>query len=92
MNTNTVATAVAPTAISNKDVAINLVQQSFGVAHMLATGLADIIMYSEAHIVNKIDKSISVQDSVNYRSAITNQKLDKLRVKLSGYKPSVEVK
>lgn len=91
MSTQTDATAVAPVRISNKDVAINLVQQGFGAAHMVVTGLADLIMYSEAHVISKIDKTISVQDTVNYRTAVTNQKLDKLRNKLSGYKPGTAI-
>jgi hypothetical protein len=92
MSTPTAATAVAPTAISNRDVAINLVQQSFGFAHMIATGVADMIMYSEAHIVNKIDKTITVQQSIDYRSATTNAKLEKFRNKMSGYKAENVVK
>ena len=90
MSTITEATAVAQPAISNKDVAINLIQQSFGAAHMVVTGLADLIMYGEAHIVNKIDKTITVQDTVAYRTATTNAKLDKFRNKLSGYKQEVK--
>lgn len=90
MSTPTVATAVAPTTISNKDVAINLVQNTFGIAHLAFTAIADVIMYSEAHIVNKIDKTITVQASIDYRTSVTNQKLDKFRNKMSGYNPDAE--
>jgi hypothetical protein len=89
MSTSTAATAVAPTAISNKDVAINLVQNTFGIAHLVFTGLADVVKYGEARIVNKIDSNITVQASLDYRDAITNKRLEKMRNGMSGYKKEV---
>ncbi len=88
MNTTVEATAVAPTGT---DKAISAVQTVFGAVHCGLTALADVVMYGEAHIVHKISKGeITIQQSVDARTAQTNIRLDKFRVKLSGYKAVVE--
>ena len=84
MNTQAEATAVAQTGT---DRAISVVQTVFGALHVGLTAAADVVMYGEAHIVHKISKGdITVQQTVDARTAQTNQRLDKFRAKLSGYK------
>jgi hypothetical protein len=87
MNTTQEATAVAP-AINGKDVAVHTVKTITSAAHIGFTVLADLCMYAGAHIVNKIDNTQSVQDTVDYVQAKTDTKLNPLRQKLSGYKPA----
>ena len=85
MNTNTDATAVAP-AITGTDIAVHAVKSAGALAHLCFTALADAHMYAAAHIVTKIDKTQTVQDTVDYVQARTNTKLEKARLRMSGYK------
>lgn len=86
MNKVQEATAVAP-VINGKDVAVHTVKTIGSAMHIGITALADIVMYSTAHIVKTIDKTQTVQDTTDYIQARTNAKLEPLRNKLSGYKP-----
>lgn len=85
MNTNTEATAVAP-QITGTDIAVHTVRSTTSALHIAFTALADVTMYAGAHIVKTIDKSQSVQDTVDYVEARTATKLSGLRQKMSGYK------
>ena len=79
------ATAVAP-QIQGKDIAVHTVKTLTSAAHLFFTAVADIHMYAGAHIVKSIDKTQSIQDTVDYVQANTASKLEGLRGKLSGYK------
>lgn len=86
MNTNTEATAVAQPAIQGKDIAVHTVKTATSMAHMVFTAIADLHMYAGAHIIKAIDKTQSIQDTVDYVQANTESKLVGLREKMSGYK------
>lgn len=79
------ATAVAP-QINGKDIAVHTVKTLTSAAHLVFTAIADIHMYAGAHIVKSIDKTQSIQETVDYVQANTASKLEGLRGKLSGYK------
>ena len=87
MNTPQAAVATAPT-INGTDVAVHTIKTITSAFHIGFTALADISMYAGAHIIAKIDNTQSVQDTVDYVQARTNLKLEKARLKMSGYKPA----
>lgn len=86
MNTNTEATAVATAPIKGTDIAVHTIKTATSAAHMFFTAIADIHMYAGAHIIKAIDKTQSIQDTVDYVEANTESKLVGLREKMSGYK------
>jgi len=86
MTTNADVAAATP-QINGKDVAVHTVKTITCGAHILFTAIADIAMYAGAHAVKAIDKTQTVQDTVDYVTANTDVKLAKLRQRASGYKP-----
>lgn len=87
MNTNVDVAAATP-RITNKEIAVHAVKTATSFAHIGFTALADISMYAGAHLVQAIDKTQTVQETTDYIKAKTDIKLDKMRMKLSGYKPT----
>ena len=85
MNTNTEATAVAP-AITGKDIAVHTVKGLTSSAHLFFTAVADAHLYAGAHIIQSIDKTQTIQSTVDEVLARTNTKMEKARLKMSGYK------
>lgn len=85
MSTTQAAVATAP-QINGTDVAVHTIKTITSALHIGFTALADISMYAGAHIITKVDKTQSVQDTVDYVQARTNTKLASLRQKASGYK------
>lgn len=86
MNTNTEATAVATAPIKGTDIAVHTIKTATSMAHMVFNAIADMHMYAGAHIIKAIDKTQSIQDTVDYVEANTASKLEGLRGKMSGYK------
>lgn len=86
MDRSTEAVATAP-SINGTDVAVHTIKTITSALHIGFTALADISMYAGAHIITKVDKTQTVQDTVDYVQARTNSKLEKARQKMSGYKP-----
>jgi hypothetical protein len=86
MDKTTAAVATAP-SINGTDVAVHTIKTITSALHIGFTALADISMYAGAHIITKVDKTQTVQDTVDYVQARTNEKLANLRQRASGYKP-----
>jgi hypothetical protein len=80
-----VATA-QPRQINGTDVAVHTARTIGAGLHTGFTFLADASKFTTARIVHAMDKTISVQDTDDYIQAITDTRLAKARITMSGYK------
>jgi hypothetical protein len=85
MGNTQAATAVAPTTSKNAT-AIKAVFTTTSILHTGITAAANIVMYGGARIINKLDDTITVQDTVDKVTGITEERLADFNLKMSGYK------
>lgn len=79
------ATAVAPTqAINGKDIAIHTAVQVGAGLHTGFTFMADVAKFATARIVNKIDSTVSIEDTATRIDGITAIRLEKCENWLAG--------
>lgn len=90
MKATTEATAVATTPqINGKDIAVHAARTIGSGLHTGFSFLAEASKFATAHIVHKIDNTISVQDTDDYITYKTSARLEKSIQKMSGYKPVI---
>lgn len=82
------AVASATPEISGKDIATHTVLASTKLLHIGLTALADVTLYAGAQLISKIDKTKTVQSTVDKITENTDAKLLAFRQKLSGYAPA----